>query len=244
MPRLASSGDSRHTPIGPAQEGGSTVSTTAREPFQQPRGAGAGPRAGPSAVARGLSISRKETDHFRRMIPERREGIASGTLASKDCLPAAAGAGLGPGCCRLSPVSSTSWKEEANARCVVSNRLYVCTPADDHASTPRAATEVGVRRIVVEQPCAAPAADVDEMRRIADRTGASVAVINPYPYGRSFSVRSKRLYPSGLRGPVVEPPRITEAARAQGRCSGSSGSPAGSHRRRSTSTRRSGCCGR
>ena len=65
--------------------------------------------------------------------------------------------------------------------------VHICTPADDHASTLRAATEVGFRRIIVEKPCAANTADVDEMRRIADRTGASVAVINPYLYSRSVA---------------------------------------------------------
>lgn len=65
--------------------------------------------------------------------------------------------------------------------------VHICTPADDHAATLRAATEVGFRRIIVEKPCAATTADVDEMRRIADRTGASVAVVNPYLYSRSVA---------------------------------------------------------
>jgi predicted dehydrogenase len=65
--------------------------------------------------------------------------------------------------------------------------VHICTPADDHASALRAATEAGFRRIIVEKPCAANTADVDEMRRIADRTGASIAVINPYLYSRSVA---------------------------------------------------------
>ena len=65
--------------------------------------------------------------------------------------------------------------------------VHICTPADDHASALRAATEAGFRRIIVEKPCAANTADVDEMRRIADRTGASVGVINPYLYSRSVA---------------------------------------------------------
>jgi hypothetical protein len=56
--------------------------------------------------------------------------------------------------------------------------VHICMPADDHASALRAATDVGFRRIIVEKPCAANTADVDEMQRIVDRTGASVAVIN------------------------------------------------------------------
>jgi predicted dehydrogenase len=65
--------------------------------------------------------------------------------------------------------------------------VHICTPADDHASALRAATEAGFRRIIVEKPCAANTADVDEMQRIADRTGASIAVINPYLYSRSVA---------------------------------------------------------
>ncbi|HEU4560622.1 MAG TPA: Gfo/Idh/MocA family oxidoreductase [Longimicrobium sp.] len=65
--------------------------------------------------------------------------------------------------------------------------VHICTPADDHAATLRAATDVGFRRIIVEKPCAANTAEVDEMRRIADRTGASIAVINPYLYSRSVA---------------------------------------------------------
>jgi predicted dehydrogenase len=70
--------------------------------------------------------------------------------------------------------------------------VHICTPVDEHVSTLRAATEAGFRRIIVEKPCAANAADVDEMRRIADRTGAGIAVINPYLYSRSVvSCRNK-----------------------------------------------------
>lgn len=65
--------------------------------------------------------------------------------------------------------------------------VHICTPADDHASALRAATEAGFRRIIVEKPCASNTAEVDEMRRIADRTGAGVAVINPYLYSRSVA---------------------------------------------------------
>jgi predicted dehydrogenase len=65
--------------------------------------------------------------------------------------------------------------------------VHICTPADDHASALRAATDAGFRRIIVEKPCAANTAEVDEMRRIADRTGASVGVINPYLYSRSVA---------------------------------------------------------
>lgn len=65
--------------------------------------------------------------------------------------------------------------------------VHICTPADDHAPALRAATEAGFRRIIVEKPCAANIADVDEMRRIADRTGAGIAVINPYLYSRSVA---------------------------------------------------------
>jgi predicted dehydrogenase len=58
--------------------------------------------------------------------------------------------------------------------------VHICTPAADHASTLRAATCAGFRRIIVEKPCAANTADVE-----ADRTGASIGVINPYLYSRS-----------------------------------------------------------
>ncbi|MBV9109886.1 MAG: Gfo/Idh/MocA family oxidoreductase, partial [Gemmatimonadetes bacterium] len=65
--------------------------------------------------------------------------------------------------------------------------VHICTPAHDHASTLRAATEAGFRRIIVEKPCAANTAEVDDMRRTADLTGASIAVINPYLYSRSVA---------------------------------------------------------
>jgi predicted dehydrogenase len=65
--------------------------------------------------------------------------------------------------------------------------VHICTPADDHAPALRAATEAGFRRIIVEKPCASTAADVDEMQRIADRTGARIGVINPYLYSRSVA---------------------------------------------------------
>ena len=65
--------------------------------------------------------------------------------------------------------------------------VHICTPADDHASALRAATDAGYRRIIVEKPCAANTAEVDEMQRVADRTGASIAVINPYLYSRSVA---------------------------------------------------------
>jgi predicted dehydrogenase len=65
--------------------------------------------------------------------------------------------------------------------------VHICTPAGDHASSLRAATEAGFRRIIVEKPCAANTADVDEMQRIADRADASIAVINPYLYSRSVA---------------------------------------------------------
>jgi predicted dehydrogenase len=65
--------------------------------------------------------------------------------------------------------------------------VHICTPADDHARTLREATDAGFRRIIVEKPCAANTADVDEMQRIADRTGARIAVINPYLYSRSVA---------------------------------------------------------
>jgi predicted dehydrogenase len=65
--------------------------------------------------------------------------------------------------------------------------VHICTPADDHAPALRAAIDAGYRRIIVEKPCAANTADVDEMQRVADRTGASIAVINPYLYSRSVA---------------------------------------------------------
>ena len=91
--------------------------------------------------------------------------------------------------------------------------VHICTPADDHASALRAATEVGFRRIIVEKPCAANAADVDEMRRIADRTGASIAVINPYLYSRSVARCKDKIQELGRLPHYLEfemsKPRIT-----------------------------------
>lgn len=91
--------------------------------------------------------------------------------------------------------------------------VHICTPADDHASALRAATEAGFRRIIVEKPCAANTADVDEMRRIADRTGASVAVINPYLYSRSVASCKARIQELGRLPHYLEfemsKPRIT-----------------------------------
>lgn len=75
--------------------------------------------------------------------------------------------------------------------------VHICTPAGDHASTLRAATEAGYRRIIVEKPCAANTAEVDEMRRIADRAGASVAVINPYLYSRSVAACKDKIQQLG-----------------------------------------------
>ncbi|HEX2217313.1 MAG TPA: Gfo/Idh/MocA family oxidoreductase [Gemmatimonadales bacterium] len=82
--------------------------------------------------------------------------------------------------------------------------VHICTPADDHASTLRAATEAGYRRIIVEKPCAANTADVDEMRRIADRTGASVAVINPYLYSRSVASCKDKIQKVGRQPHYLE----------------------------------------
>lgn len=48
--------------------------------------------------------------------------------------------------------------------------VQIRMPADDHAPAPRAATHVGLRRIIAGKPRAANAADVDEMQRIVDRT--------------------------------------------------------------------------
>lgn len=91
--------------------------------------------------------------------------------------------------------------------------VHVCTPADDHAATLRAATEAGFRRIIVEKPCAANAAEVDEMQRIADRTGASIAVINPYLYSRSVARCKDRIRELGRLPHYLEfemsKPRIT-----------------------------------
>jgi hypothetical protein len=82
--------------------------------------------------------------------------------------------------------------------------VHICTPADDHASTLRAATEVGFRRIIIEKPCAANTADVDEMRRIADRTGASIAVINPYLYSRSVASCKEKIQQLGRQPHYLE----------------------------------------
>lgn len=82
--------------------------------------------------------------------------------------------------------------------------VHICTPADDHASALRAATEVGFRRIIVEKPCAANTAEVDEMRRIADRTGASIAVINPYLYSRSVASCKDRIRELGQQPHYLE----------------------------------------
>lgn len=82
--------------------------------------------------------------------------------------------------------------------------VHICTPADDHASTLRAATEAGFRRIIVEKPCAANTADVDEMQRIADRTGASIAVINPYLYSRSVAACKDKIEQQGRQPHYLE----------------------------------------
>ena len=91
--------------------------------------------------------------------------------------------------------------------------VHICTPADNHAPALRAATEAGFRRIIVEKPCAANTADVDEMRRIADRTGASVAVINPYLYSRSIASCRDKIRQVGQQPHYLEfemsKPRIT-----------------------------------
>jgi predicted dehydrogenase len=91
--------------------------------------------------------------------------------------------------------------------------VHICTPAHDHAPALRAATDAGFRRIIVEKPCAANAADVDEMRRIADRTGASVAVINPYLYSRSVASCKAKIQQLGRLPHYLEfemsKPRIT-----------------------------------
>ena len=91
--------------------------------------------------------------------------------------------------------------------------VHICTPADDHASALRAATQAGFRRIIVEKPCAANTADVDEMRRIADRTGASIAVINPYLYSRSVAGCKDKIRQVGQQPHYLEfemsKPRIT-----------------------------------
>jgi predicted dehydrogenase len=97
--------------------------------------------------------------------------------------------------------------------------VHICTPADDHASALRAATEAGFRRIIVEKPCAANTADVDEMRRIADRTGASVAVINPYLYSRSVASCKDKIRRVGQQPHYLEfemsKPRTTPTLRGR-----------------------------
>jgi hypothetical protein len=91
--------------------------------------------------------------------------------------------------------------------------VHICTPADDHVSALRAATEAGFRRIIVEKPCASNTADVDEMRRIADRTGAGIAVINPYLYSRSVASCKEKIRQVGQQPHYLEfemsKPRIT-----------------------------------
>jgi predicted dehydrogenase len=91
--------------------------------------------------------------------------------------------------------------------------VHICTPADDHVSALREATEVGFRRIIVEKPCASNTAEVDEMRRIADRTGASIAVINPYLYSRSVASCKDKIQQVGRLPHYLEfemsKPRIT-----------------------------------
>jgi predicted dehydrogenase len=91
--------------------------------------------------------------------------------------------------------------------------VHICTPAHDHAPTLHAAAEAGFRRIIVEKPCAANTAEVDEMRRISDRTGASIAVINPYLYSRSVSSCKEKIQELGRMPHYVDfemsKPRIT-----------------------------------
>lgn len=91
--------------------------------------------------------------------------------------------------------------------------VHICTPAHDHAPALRAATEAGFRRIIVEKPCAANTAEVDEMRRIADRTGAGIAVINPYLYSRSIASCRNKIQEVGRLPHYLEfemsKPRIT-----------------------------------
>ena len=82
--------------------------------------------------------------------------------------------------------------------------VHICTPADDHVSALRSATEAGFRRIIVEKPCAANTADVDEMQRIADRTGASIAVINPYLYSRSVASCKDKIQQLGRQPHYLE----------------------------------------
>jgi predicted dehydrogenase len=91
--------------------------------------------------------------------------------------------------------------------------VHICTPADDHASALRAAAEAGFRRIIVEKPCASNAADVDEMQRIVDRTGASVGVINPYLYSLSVASCKAKIQQVGRQPHYLEfemsGPRVT-----------------------------------
>jgi hypothetical protein len=82
--------------------------------------------------------------------------------------------------------------------------VHICTPADDHASTLREATDAGFRRIIVEKPCAANTAEVDEMQRIADRTGARIAVINPYLYSRSVASCKDKIQQVGRQPHYLE----------------------------------------
>jgi predicted dehydrogenase len=82
--------------------------------------------------------------------------------------------------------------------------VHICTPADDHASALRAATDAGFRRIIVEKPCASSAADVDEMQRLADRTGASIGVINPYLYSRSVASCKAKIQEVGRQPHYLE----------------------------------------
>jgi predicted dehydrogenase len=91
--------------------------------------------------------------------------------------------------------------------------VHICTPAHNHAADLHAATEAGFRRIIVEKPCAANTAEVDEMRRIADRTGADIAVINPYLYSRSIASCKAKIEEVGRLPHYLEfemsKPRIT-----------------------------------
>jgi predicted dehydrogenase len=82
--------------------------------------------------------------------------------------------------------------------------VHICTPADNHAADLRAATDAGFRRIIVEKPCASNTADVDEMQRIADRTGASIAVINPYLYSRSVASCKNKIQEVGRQPHYLE----------------------------------------
>jgi predicted dehydrogenase len=99
--------------------------------------------------------------------------------------------------------------------------VHICTPADDHISGLRDATEAGFRRIIVEKPCASNTADVDEMQRIVDRTGASVAVINPYLYSLSVASCKEKIQQLGLQPHYLEfemsKPRITPTLHGRSR---------------------------